>query len=151
MPFWPVDAVVKVTQSRFVTVSASTCSCMDSSWVWMSSTASGTLMRGSSERMRVPLEIFCVATRPLPFPGTSCRAYIRLAVEFDIFVYYPLNALFEWRVCYRVLSRLKTILEDKSWRNSQTLCGFHWWARNVYRMCVTYLTKRIGWVSCVDT
>jgi hypothetical protein len=28
----------------------------------------------------VPLEIFSIATRPFPFPGTSCKAYIELPV-----------------------------------------------------------------------
>ena len=42
-------------------------------------------MMGSSERIRVPLEIFSIATRPFPFPGTSCKAYMELPVVLCIF------------------------------------------------------------------
>lgn len=34
------------------------------------------MSNGSSEKIRVPLMIFRVATRPLPFLGTSLKAYI---------------------------------------------------------------------------
>ena len=40
---------------------------------------------GFSERIRVPLEIFSIATRPFPFPGTSCKAYIGLPIVLCIF------------------------------------------------------------------
>ena len=42
-------------------------------------------MMGSSERIRVPLEIFSIATRPFPFPSTSRKAYIGLPVVLCIF------------------------------------------------------------------
>jgi len=39
----------------------------------------------SSERIRVPLEIFSIATRLFPLPGTSCKAYIELTIVLCIF------------------------------------------------------------------
>lgn len=42
-------------------------------------------MMGSSERIRVPLEMFLIATRPFPLPGTSSKAYIGLPVMLCIF------------------------------------------------------------------
>ena len=38
-----------------------------------------TVMMSSSERIRVPLEIFSIAMRPFPFPSTSCKAYVGFA------------------------------------------------------------------------
>lgn len=58
---------------------------MDARKAWVSGAASGTLMMGSSERMRVPIGIFRVATSPLPFPGTSRSVHIRSVAEIDIF------------------------------------------------------------------
>ena len=43
-------------------------------------TGSLTVMTATSERIRVPLKIFFIATRPFPFPGTSCKAYMELPV-----------------------------------------------------------------------
>jgi hypothetical protein len=40
----------------------------------------GIVMMGSSERIRVPWEIFSIATRPFPFPGTSCKAYMKFSI-----------------------------------------------------------------------
>lgn len=42
---------------------------------------SGSVMMGSSDRIRVPLGILRVAIRPLPFPGTSSMVYIFLLDE----------------------------------------------------------------------
>ena len=42
-------------------------------------------MVGSSERIRVALEIFSIAMVPFPFPSTSRKAYIGLPVVFCIF------------------------------------------------------------------
>jgi len=40
----------------------------------------GIVIIGSSERIRVPLEIFSNITRPFPFPSTFCKAYMELPV-----------------------------------------------------------------------
>ena len=45
----------------------------------------GNVMMGSSERIHVPLEIFSIAMRPSPFPGTSHKACTGLPVELCIF------------------------------------------------------------------
>jgi hypothetical protein len=40
-----------------------------------------TITTASLERIRVPLEIFSIITRPFPFPGTSCKAYMELCSQ----------------------------------------------------------------------
>lgn len=73
----------------------------------MPGAASGTLMMGSSERMRVPIGIIRVAMSPLPFPGTSRSVYIRSVEELEIFVYDPFDPIFEWRMFYHILPRIE--------------------------------------------
>lgn len=48
-------------------------------------TGSLTITTASSERIRVPLEIFSIATRPFPLPSISYKAYMELTVMLYIF------------------------------------------------------------------
>lgn len=64
---------------------------MDARKVRLSGAASGILMMGTSERMRVPIGIVRVVTSPLPFPRICRSVYIRSVAKLDIFVLYPFD------------------------------------------------------------
>ena len=65
---------------RWCSLRVSTCWQMDVRSRSLTGTLQGIVIIGSSEIIRVPLEIFSNATRPFPFPGTSCKAHMELPV-----------------------------------------------------------------------
>lgn len=77
-------------------------------------------MMGSSERIRVPLGIFSIATRPFPFPGTSCKECMGLPVMFCIFM--PSLPLVWFGFDIDVLAQQRVVLP--SGRNGRNKCDF---------------------------
>lgn len=65
-------------------VRSSTCSLTITSKITNPGTSFGAMMAGFSQRMRLPLGIFRVATRPLPFPGTSWMVYMVLLGAIEV-------------------------------------------------------------------
>lgn len=102
---------------RWYGVSASTCSCIHAREACVSNGASGASVVDSSETLRDPIGIICVAPSRLPFPGTFRSVYISPVEEPKACVSYLFIPIFEWQMRYHILSRIeddivKSIVEE---------------------------------------